>query len=153
MTRQFHTVFTYSLLTLFVALVCACSSMMPPLEPATRLERFTGTVLEMSPRNHPSRQTTNDFSLRISGDSAYVHLPYFGRVYQPVMDDDGLNFSLPCSNMTDYNDVRNSAHISTFSVRKGAISYNFRLTAYKNGRFDLNVKPSNAQDCSYSGSW
>ena len=49
-------------------------------------------------------------------DSAFVYLPYMGRVYQPVMNDDGLRFALPAKDVKT-RDVGDKGKRVEFSVR------------------------------------
>lgn len=112
---------------------------------------FKGQVYEMIPFKYPPRSVSNDYGIEIRNDSAIVYLPYTGEVYTPMLNDEGLNFSAPIRNMKTIRNKANTATVAVFSVTKGMIKYEFRVTAYDRGTFDLDVRPSNAQACSYNG--
>lgn len=113
--------------------------------------RFNVSVVYMTPVSYPSRTLSYGYFLALRNDSAFVCLPYVGRVYQPVLNDEGLRFSLPAKDM----EVRagDSSTRVKFTVRKPPVTYKFTVTAYPNGQADIILIPGNAQSISYSGDW
>ena len=54
---------------------------------------------QVLPMNGQTRYLTTAYSVRISGDSAYVDLPYFGRVYSaPVNGEGGIKIAVVSNN-------------------------------------------------------
>lgn len=115
-------------------------------------DSFKVAVTYMTPVSYPARMLSYGYSVAMSHDSAFVYLPYMGRVYQPVMNDDGLHFALPAQDV-QVKPMENSATRVEFTVRKNPVLYKFTVTAFANGRTDIILIPSNAQSVSYTGYW
>lgn len=115
-------------------------------------DSFKVAVTYMMPVSYPARMLSFDFSLEVRHDSAFVYLPYMGRVYQPVMNYDGLDFALPLKDFRSKT-VSNSAKRVEFRLQKPPVFYKFTITAYDNGKADIILIPSNAQSITYSGNW
>lgn len=115
-------------------------------------DSFKVEVTHMLPVSYPSRILSYGYSVEVRHDSAFVHLPYMGRVYQPVLNHDGLNFEFP---LTDFKTkkMRKDGWRVEFKVAKVPVFYKFTVTAYDNGRADVIMIPSNAQSISYAGQW
>lgn len=109
---------------------------------------FKVDVHQMTPMSYPARSLSYGYSLEICNDSASVYLPYMGRVYQPVMNDDGLHFKLPVEEYR-VERTRKGATRVRFTVRKLPVFYRFVVTVHDNGRSDISLIPSNAQGISY----
>ena len=114
--------------------------------------RFKVGVTLMMPVSYPSRTLSYGYSLELRNDTAWVHLPYMGRVYQPVVNDDGLHFALPVRE-AKVRPVGDSGTRVEFRVRRTPVYYKFTVTAYDNGKADVMMIPSNAQSVTYSGDW
>lgn len=112
---------------------------------------FKAEIQEMSPMKYPSRQVSYGYSLELRNDSAFVYLPYMGEVYMPSFDNQGINFQCPYTGMSVRKNKKGTATLVTFSIHQGTVGYTFKATAYNNGRFYLDMMPSNAQSCSYMG--
>ena len=115
-------------------------------------DSFKVAVTYMMPVSYPARMLSFDFSLEVRHDSAFVYLPYMGRVYQPVVNDDGLHFALPVRE-AKVRPVGDSGTRVEFRVRRTPVYYKFTVTAYDNGKADVMMIPSNAQSVTYSGDW
>lgn len=111
-------------------------------------QNFRLAVSQMMPSAYPSRTVSYGYSVAVRNDSAFVYLPYMGRVYRPVMNDDGLNFALPVEKFNVEDKGKGTRRIA-FSVRKQAVRYDFVLTVYANGTADIFLRPDNAQSISY----
>lgn len=110
--------------------------------------RFRLNVSQMQPTSYPSKSVSYGYSVAVRNDSAFVYLPYMGRVYRPILNDDGLNFSLPVDGFK-VSEKRKGAQRIEFSVRKQSVRYDFALTVYPNGTADIFLRPDNAQNISY----
>lgn len=113
-------------------------------------DSFNVDVTYMMPVSYPARTLSYGYGVALRNDSAFVYLPYMGRVYQPALNDDGLRFALPAKDVKT-RDVGDKG--KQFSVRKVPVVYKFTVTGYEGGRADIILIPSNAQSISYSGYW
>ena len=111
---------------------------------------FKIDVSQMQPQGYKARFLSYGYFLALRNDSAFVYLPYMGKVYQPEMNDDGLNFSLPVSDFKVEKRKKNVQLVS-FMVKKDFIFYRFLVSVQPNGRVDVHLTPSNAQAISYDG--
>lgn len=93
-----------------------------------------------------------DFSLEMRGDTVEVHLPYMGEVYTPTFTTDGLNFTEPVKGLKQGQDKKGN-HVITFETKHDIVNYAFRLTLSDKGDIHVSLHPSNAQYCSYTGTW
>ena len=108
---------------------------------------------DMIPMAYPSRVLTSDYTLELRNDSAIVHLPYIGVVYTPTMSNEGYNFAEPYRDMTAKATKKGDGTIYDFTIKHDIVDYCFQLTLWDNNYFFLTMQPSNAQSCSYNGSW
>ena len=111
---------------------------------------FKVNVTQMMPVSYPSRVLSYGYSLELRDDTARVCLPYMGRVYQPVLNDDGFRFELPVEHFRTRT-LREGVERVEFVVRKVPVTYKFTVTLYGNDRADIMLIPSNAQSISYFG--
>lgn len=111
---------------------------------------FRIDVTHMIPQAYPSRTLSYGYFLKVHHDSVQVSLPYMGRVYQPEMNDEGLQFDLPYEHLK-IEDGRKESKQVCFTVKKSFIQYRFQITVWPNGRADIFLSPSNAQAVSYDG--
>lgn len=114
---------------------------------------FKADINEMIPISFPSRSGLSDFSFEMRNDSAFVHLPYIGEVYNPTYNNDGLNFSEPYTKLSVKPTKKKDGQVITFSLRHDIVSYKFIVTLWDNNKIDINMQPSNAQNCNYMGEW
>ena len=143
--------FTLLLLSFFLALHAQVSTPSAP-------RRFRADIDYMIPLRYPSRPVM-DFSLEMRGDTVEVHLPYMGEVYAPAFTSDGLNFTEPVKGLKQGQDKKGN-HVITFETKHDIVTYTFRLTLLLSrrqksdgGDIHVSLHPSNAQYCSYSGTW
>ena len=136
--------FTLLLLSFFLALHAQVSTLSAP-----RL--FRVDIDYMIPQRYTSRPVM-DFSLEMRGDTIEVHLPYIGEVYTPSFTTDGLNFTEPVKGLKQGQDKKGN-HVITFETKHDIVTYTFRLTLSDGGDIHVSLHPSNAQYCSYSGTW
>lgn len=114
---------------------------------------FTSDINEMIPMSYPSRSGLSDFSFAMRNDSAFVHLPYMGDVYNPTFTNEGLNFDEPCSNITVKSTKKKDGKVINFSLRHDVVNYRFEITLWDNDRLEIFMQPSNAQNCRYMGDY
>lgn len=109
---------------------------------------FSLNVSQMLPASYPSKLLSYGYSVTVRNDSAFVHLPYMGRVYRPVLDGDGLHFRLP---VEDYkvSEMRKGGLRIEFTVRDRSVRYDFILKVFLGGNADVFLRPDNAQSISY----
>lgn len=109
---------------------------------------FCLNVSQMLPTSYPSKLLSYGYSVAVRNDSAFVHLPYMGRVYRPVWNSDGLHFRLP---VEDYkvSEMRKGGLRIEFTVRDRSVRYDFILKVFPGGNADIFLRPDNAQSISY----
>lgn len=114
---------------------------------------FKSDIDSMTPLAYEPRFGLSDFSLDMRNDSAFVHLPYIGEVYTPTLNNDGLNFEVPCEKLSVKSTKKKDGKIVKFSLKRDIVTYDFTVTLWDGNRIDVFMQPSNAQSCSYSGQW
>lgn len=114
---------------------------------------FKADINEMSPMSFPAKTGLSGFSFDMRNDSAFVHLPYMGEVYNPAYGNEGLNFDEPCSALTVKPTKKNDGKNISFSLRHDIVTYKFEITLWDNNHLDIFMQPSNAQSCNYMGEW
>lgn len=114
---------------------------------------FKADVSEILPMAYPARSGLSGFSFDMRNDSAFVHLPYIGEVYNPTFSNDGLNFDEPCSDISVKPTKKNNGKVIAFTLKHDIVTYKFSITLWDNNRLDIFMQPSNAQSCNYMGDW
>jgi len=104
---------------------------------------------------HPSRgggrPLDYGWSVRISGDSIYSYLPYFGRAYSiPYGGGKGLNFS---GIMREYKIMEHAGDHTDIAIVyvNEEDTYNYYFRIYDNGSTDLSVISREREKISFSG--
>lgn len=116
-----------------------------------RTNCFHAEITSIQPLKYPSR-IVSEFSLEMRGDTIEVHLPYVGDVYSASLNNDGLNFSTKVNNLRR-KESKNGIVSITFEAKYDRVDYRFRLTLVDNGIIEAYLTTSNAQSCSYGGTW
>lgn len=111
--------------------------------------RFKADVTYMSPLSYPGRSVSYGYALEVRNDSAFVYLPYMGRVHRPVLNDKGLDFQEPVRDFT-FSRLRKGNIRVEFKVYRAPVMYRFTLTATPGGMMDIYMLPDNAQGCMYN---
>ena len=94
---------------------------------------------------------TGSYDLKISGDSVYSYLPYFGRAYSlPYGGGEGLIFK---GVMSDYSHSKGKkgANRIAFTVRTQEDVYTFDLDIFTNGSASIIVGPGNKSPITFQG--
>jgi len=109
------------------------------------------TVNRVNPMSGMSRYLTSTYSVRISGDSAYVYLPYFGRAYSaPMNGEGGIKASTTMDNyQVDYKNGK--SYFINFQVKGTNDTYWLSISLWQNGKASVNVTCNNLQPISYRG--
>lgn len=115
--------------------------------------KFQSDIDMMTPMSYSPKNGLTGFSFDMRNDSVFVHLPYIGQVYTPTFNNDGLNFNEPVTDLKQKDTKKKDGKELTFTVRHDIVKYDFRITLWDNNHIDINMQPSNAQSCSYMGSW
>ena len=113
--------------------------------------KYKINVNRMQPMRGGSRTLTTDYSLKVSNDSVYSYLPYFGVAYNiPYGGGKGLVFSEP---ITEYKtkELKKGRMQIDFKTRSEGDNYEYSLTIYPNGSTTIHVQASNRQSISYTG--
>lgn len=109
-------------------------------------------VTDMNPLRFQSKNLSPGYTLQLRNDSAIVRLPYMGEVFVPSMNfDERLDYELPYTDYKTYRNKKDTATEYRFKVRRGIIDYQFLLTVYDEGKAYIDLIPSNATSCSYTG--
>lgn len=95
----------------------------------------------------------NSYFVELLNDSAYVYIPYFGRVYSAAPNYDGTNFDEPYTNLKVTRNKKNTKSTLTFDVRHESFVYKFTLDLWDGNSMSLNVAPNVGNSCTYSGTW
>lgn len=114
---------------------------------------FKADINEMLPMAYQPRTGLSGFSFEMRNDSAFVHLPYMGEVYNPTYCNDGLNFDEPCKELTVKPTKKKDGKMVSFTLKHDIVTYHFNITLWDNNRIDIFMQPSNAQSCNYMGEW
>lgn len=113
--------------------------------------KYKINVNRMNPMRGTSRALTTNYSLKVSNDSVYSYLPYFGVAYNiPYGGGKGLVFSEP---ITEYKtkELKKGRMQIDFKTRSEGDNYEYSLTIYPNGSTTIHVQASNRQSISYTG--
>lgn len=111
---------------------------------------FEIRVEVMCPHAYSPKYVSYGYSLALHNDSVFVYLPYMGRVYQPVLTDNGLQFVSPVKDFK-VEEKRNGDLVINFTAKNGIIYCRFLVTVRENGDANIFLSPSNAQAISYDG--
>lgn len=108
-------------------------------------------VNQAHPVGWKSVNLTSSYSVRISGDSIYCHLPYYGRAYSiPYGGGEGLIFS---STMDEYKirEEKKGLRRITFDANSRDGNNKFGIEVWPTGQSSITVTPAGRQTISYSG--
>lgn len=143
-----------------VVFMGACSSQGgrstdPALEAAVRAviegRDYTIDVDRITAKRGRTFSLTTPYNIRISGDSIYSYLPYFGESYAPVIGrQEGLNFD---GTMSGYKvtEGRRGAIDIEFTARTFEDRYDYRLSVYPNGTAYMTVTPDRKSSVTFDG--
>jgi len=113
--------------------------------------RYEIAVNQVNPMTGRVRHLIPNYPIRISGDSCYVYLPYFGRAYSiPYGGDGGIKAT---GVMEDYkmNYKEGKNYSISFSVKGDDDIFRFLISVFTNGSTSVNVTSNNRQAINYLG--
>lgn len=112
---------------------------------------FEIDVKRAMPRGGRSINLTSIYNVKISGDSIYSYLPYFGTAYNiPYGGGDGLTFN---STVREYecNHDKKDTHQISFKTRSNDDNLEFFITIFKSGSTTIQVHPINRAPITFNG--
>jgi hypothetical protein len=113
---------------------------------------FKVDITDMNPLRFQSKNLSPGFTMELRNDSAIVYLPYMGEVFTPSMNpDERLDYAQPYTDFKSFRNKKGTADCYRFKVKRGTIVYNFLVTKYDEGKIYIDLIPSNATACSYTG--
>ena len=154
-----------SAIALVAIIVAACStSKLTPEEKAAEKMRIADAVASaidnrrfkveidyMKPFRGPNRHLSFGYEIRVSGDTLYSYLPYFGAAYNvPYGGGKGLNWEAP---LTGYQVTpgRKGATIVEMTAYNGEDYFLYSFELMPNGAAYLNVRSRDREPISFSG--
>ena len=155
-------VIAFVLMAIVVA-ACSTSSLTPEEKAAQKMRiaeavasaidnrRFKVEVNYMKPFRGPNRHLSFGYEIRVSGDTLYSYLPYFGAAYNvPYGGGKGLNWDAP---LTGYqvSAGRKGATIVEMTAYNGEDYFLYSLELMPNGTAYLNVRSRDREPISFSG--
>jgi hypothetical protein len=94
---------------------------------------------------------TSEYTLRMSNDSAYSYLPYYGIAYSaPMNGEGGIKFSEPTSDLKVLF-KEGKGYTVSFTVKGTDDTYRFFVDIWINGTASINVTSNNKQSINFSG--
>lgn len=113
---------------------------------------YTVRVNTMHPMRGRSVSVSPDFNMRVSGDSLYCYLPYFGRAYSvPYNSREGaLDFEAVVDCYTMEAEKRGGMGI-TFTTKSADDELQFRLTVFDNGNTSISIVPQRRDMIRFEG--
>jgi hypothetical protein len=121
------------------------------VENSIQSKRYEISVNYVNPMTGKPRNLTPDYSIRISDDSTYVYLPYFGRAYSaPMNGEGGIRIANLMNNYKVDNNKGKNYSIG-FTAKGTDDTYRFSITVWTNGRASVLVTCNNRQAISYNG--
>jgi len=121
------------------------------VEKNIRQRAFTVQVTYMNAVHGGTRALEYGYEVKLSGDTLYSYLPYFGRAYSvPYGGGKGLNFTAPIS---DYRvkKEKKGRHAIEIDVNNQEDSYTYYLHVHQNGATDIIVTAQRRDRISFSG--
>jgi len=113
--------------------------------------RYELNIDKANPMGGHTIHLTSEYTLRMSNDSAYSYLPYFGRAYSaPMNGEGGIKFSEKTTEKAVvFKDKK--GYTINFKVRGADDTYRFLVTIWLNGSVSINVTSNNRQTIDFSG--
>lgn len=112
---------------------------------------FKINVIRAYPLGGPSIQLSSSYSLRVSGDSLYSRLPYYGRAFSaPYGGGVGLNFD---GKISDYRITpgRRDRTVVSFTTISPDEKLDYVIEILPDGSGTIGVQPQNRQSIQFDG--
>ena len=105
----------------------------------------------MMPIRGGMKHLNDSYNIRLSGDTLYSYLPYFGRAYTvPYGGGKGLHFQAPLQDYVVSHPKRDLTVIQLL-VTNDEDQYHYMIELYDNGRANLTVRATEREQISFSG--
>jgi hypothetical protein len=108
-------------------------------------------INQVNPMSGSVRHVSPAYSVRFSGDSTYIYLPYFGRVYSAPIDGEGGIKITNLMNNYKIDNKKSKNYSINFSSRGTNDTYRFSINVWTTGRAFINVTCNNRHAFCYSG--
>lgn len=146
-----------------VAASCSTSGLTPEEKAAKKLRKAQAVVSAidsrkfkveftyMKPFRGPNRHLSGGYEIRVSGDTLYSYLPYFGEAYSvPYGGGKGLNWDAP---LTGYEvlEGKRGSYIINMTAYNGEDNYLYSLELTPSGSAFLNIRSRERDPISFSG--
>ncbi|PKP34017.1 MAG: hypothetical protein CVU00_08685 [Bacteroidetes bacterium HGW-Bacteroidetes-17] len=114
---------------------------------------FIFTVRNANPAIGPSIALNSDYDFKITGDSAYSYLPYFGEAYKAEYgsNEGGIKFENLIYNYRIVFNKKTSFYEIRFEIIEPSDTYRIYLNISSSGYGNLNISSNNRQTISYDG--
>ncbi len=114
-------------------------------------KKYTIGVGQALPARGRAVNLNSNYSLTVSGDSVYSHLPYFGRAYNvPYGGGSGLVFDAPITGYTVKEGRKGLTEVS-FEARTGEDWFRFNIRVSPGGGSYISVLPGQREAISFDG--
>jgi len=138
------------MLPVFSVLSYAQKGTEPQIRQAVESKQYVFLAERLHPQSGMSRVLTQGYDLTISADKVVAYLPYYGRVYTPMLNSDGgIKFT---SSDFEYSKtaVKDGWEISIRPKDVPLVS-RMQMTVFDNGTANLYITSNNRESVSYSG--
>lgn len=113
--------------------------------------RYTIDVNYVYPQRMAVKHLSYGYHVRISGDSLYSYLPYFGRAYRvPYGGGEGLHFVAPMASYQERIGKHGEKNVEIV-VERAEDTFIYMIEMYDNGRSSIHVNSREREAISYSG--
>ena len=157
-----HFAIAIALVAIIMA-ACSTSKLTPEEKAARKMQvaqavasaidnrRFKVEVNYMKPFRGPNRHLSFGYEIRVSGDTLYSYLPYFGAAYNvPYGGGKGLNWEAPLTGY-EVSEGRKGATIVEMTAYNGEDYFLYSLELMPDGSAYLNVRSRDREPISFSG--
>lgn len=145
--------------TFVLVFLTACSSAKTTPETISEITRkveskdYTVTVHYANPLRMKSVVLTSEYDLRISSDSAFAYLPYFGVAHAAPYDssEGGIKFAEPMAGYTITPNKKSNGWDIQFKVRSKEYVYDIFMNIFNNGNATFTVSSQQRDMITFSG--
>ncbi|MCF8363835.1 MAG: DUF4251 domain-containing protein [Prolixibacteraceae bacterium] len=103
------------------------------------------------PMSMPVVNLTSEYDLKVSGDSVFVYLPYYGRAYRVdyMSNEGGIKLDALHEEYSAKKD--DDGYEISFEAEGDSDTYTFNLSVFESGYASLHVSSYNRQSISFNG--
>lgn len=140
------------LFVLIIAIISSATCMFAQNQKSVLPANFKAEINYMIPVKFES-QSVNGYFVEVKDNNANVYLPYAGEAFSAPMNNDGLNFTEPMTDVKQTTNKKGDQTTLTFNVNHQGNIYRFTITAFDNNTVLIDVNPLTSSSCSYRGDW